>query len=191
MSGPSDLDLLRAVAAGDGEAFEALYARHAAAVMRFLHHLCHDAGLAEDLTQETFVRAWRAAPRFRPEASVRTWLLEIAKRRGWSAAGRRARRAPVWGTTLGAADAAPAGSRTASPAASPSEALAGRDEASRVRDALLALSPKLRVVFVLVRLEGCSFAEAAQIAGVPVGTVKSRMAAAETALRERLTREDA
>jgi RNA polymerase sigma-70 factor (ECF subfamily) len=184
MSGPSDLDLLRAVAGGDRGAFEALYARHAAAVMRFLHHLCHDAGLAEDLTQETFVRAWRAAPRFRPEASVRTWLLEIAKRRGWTASGRRARRARVWGTPLATT------TTRAAPAPAPPEALLRKDEAARVRAALAALSPKLRLVFVLVRLEGCSFAETAVVAGVPVGTVKSRMAAAEAALRERLAGED-
>jgi RNA polymerase sigma-70 factor (ECF subfamily) len=185
MSEPSDAELLRAVADGDRGAFAALYARHAPTVMRFLHHLCHDAGLAEDLTQETFVRAWRAAGRYRPVASVRTWLLEIAKRRGWTAGGRRARRARVWGPALAREPAPPAGG----PA--PAEALQARDEARRVRDALLALTPRLRVVFVLVRLEGCSLGEAAEVAGVPVGTVKSRLAAAEARLRERLGREEA
>jgi RNA polymerase sigma-70 factor (ECF subfamily) len=191
MSEPSDLDLLRAVAGGDRGAFEALYERHAPIVMRFLHHLCHDAGLAEDLTQETFVRAWRAAGRFRPEASVRTWLLEIAKRRGWSATGRRARRAPVWGARLPDEPQRRGGetpSHAGTPAPSPPEALVQRDEAERVREALLHLPPKLRLVFVLVRLEGCSFPEAAEVAGIPVGTVKSRMAAAEAQLRQRLAR---
>ncbi len=181
MTEPSDLDLVRAVAAGDRRAFEALYARHAPTVMRFLHHLCHDAGLAEDLTQETFVRAWRAAPRFRPEAAVRTWLLEIAKRRGWSAGARGARRRSVWGTPMAFGETA-----LASRGDLPADAVERADTARSIRRALLALSPKLRLAFVLVRLEGCSFAEAAEIAGVPVGTVKSRTAAAEARLRERL-----
>ena len=70
----------------------------------------------------------------------------------------------------------------------PTEGLARAEAAQAVTRALGALSPKLRIVFVLVRLEGIGYAETAEIVGLPVGTVKSRAAAAEAFLRKHLAR---
>jgi RNA polymerase sigma-70 factor (ECF subfamily) len=177
-----DRRLMGLVARGDRAAFEALYERHGATVMRFLHHLSRDPGLAEDLTQEVFVRAWRAAPRWRPTAKVRTWLLRIAERRGWTEGAKRSRRARVWG-----APGPRRGPEPSAPLRDPVADLERAEEVAALRDAVAALSPRLRVAFVLVRLQGLSFADAAEVADVPVGTVKSRMAAAEAFLRERLS----
>jgi RNA polymerase sigma-70 factor (ECF subfamily) len=187
--GPSrdeDARLMAAVARGDRGAGERLYEAHAAAVMSLLFHLCHDRPLAEDLVQETFVRAWRAAGRWRPVASVRTWLFAIARHLGWNEGEKRRLRRPVWGS-LGSPEGPPeAEARPTAGPSDPAEALALGEEAERARRALLGLSPRLRLVFVLVRLEGTSLETAAEIAGVPVGTVKSRLAAAEEALRRDL-----
>ncbi len=150
--------------------------------MGFLFRLCADRQLAEDLTQETFLRAWRAAPRWRPLARVSTWLYLIARRLWWNASARRRlrrERGPAHAERQAAGhgpDRAP----------EPLERLARRESAAAVQAALGELSPRLRLVFVLLRLQGCSLRETAQIAGVPIGTAKSRAAAAELTLRRLL-----
>ncbi len=149
--------------------------------MRFLYRLCGDRGLAEDLTQEVFLRVWRAAPRWQPLGKVSTWLFQIAKRVWWDEGSKRSRRAGVWREADGITSDVAGGQPDAA------EQRIARDELTlALQRALTALSPRRRLVFVLVRLEGCSLAEAAAIAGIPVGTVKSRVASAESALRRRL-----
>jgi RNA polymerase sigma-70 factor (ECF subfamily) len=165
------------VALGDRDAFASLYDRHAASIQGFLERLSGDRQVAEDLCQETFLRAWRAAPRWVPTAKVTTWLHLIAKRLWWNRAARRRRRRPA---------GRPVAHDPPAPQAAVLETLARREDAARVRAALDALSPRLRLVFVLLRLQGLSLRDAARVAGVPVGTVKSRVAAAEAALRRAL-----
>jgi RNA polymerase sigma-70 factor (ECF subfamily) len=147
--------------------------------MSFAYHLTFDRAIAEDAVQEAFLRVWRFAGGFRPGNAFRPWLLRIARNlvfeRG--AAWRRAR-APG-----GAPDPAVPAPAEASGEPGDREALR-----SALREALLGLSPPLREAFVLVRLSGRSYAEAAEALDVPEGTVKSRMAAAEEALRARLGR---
>jgi RNA polymerase sigma-70 factor, ECF subfamily len=75
----SDADALRRTAAGDVAAFEAVMARHEAAVLRYLRAVTDDADRAEDVLQETFIAAWRGAHSFRGGASARGWLLTIAR----------------------------------------------------------------------------------------------------------------
>jgi RNA polymerase sigma-70 factor (ECF subfamily) len=165
---------------GDREAFESLYDRYGAPVMRFLHGLCLDRALAEDLTQETFLRAWAAAPRYRPTGRVSTWLFQIAKHRWWTARRRRILRRER------EAVAADLRARERPDDRGPDRGARRHEGAERIRGALLGLSPKLRLVFVLVRIAGLPYREAAKIAGIRLGTVKSRVAAAEAALRKRL-----
>lgn len=180
----TDSELMAAVAAGDREAFAVVYARFAPPLMAFLHHLTFDRQLAEDATQETFVRAWSAAARFRPGARLAPWLYRIAERTAWTAGSARSRRG---GRARGADPEGPATDRAAPPDGSRVEAPAqDREAAEAVRSALTALSEALRTAFVLVRLEGLSYEDAGEILEVPVGTVKSRVAAAETALRRDL-----
>jgi RNA polymerase sigma-70 factor (ECF subfamily) len=138
--------------------------------MAFLFALTADAAESQDLLQETFLKAWRAAPRWVPRAKASTWLFEIARRTAWNAL---AKRRP---TRLSAADAAAA---PGSPQAPPRD----RDLGARLAAAVTSLTPPLRLVFVLVRVSGLPLAEAARVADVPVGTVKSRLAAAEARLR--------
>jgi RNA polymerase sigma-70 factor (ECF subfamily) len=177
------------IAAGDRGAFQELYEAHAPAVMSLLYHLTHDRGIAEDLTQETFLRAWRAAPRWKPRAPVRTWLMTIARRRGWDEGRRRRLRRAVWVTGLPEASGAFDGSRDATRerATSGGEDVGSlverREDAGRARELVRALPPRLRIVFVLVRLLGTDPDEAARIVRVPAGTIKSRLHAAEALLR--------
>jgi RNA polymerase sigma-70 factor (ECF subfamily) len=175
----ADQMLMARVRDGDRQAFETLYGRFGSPVMGFLFRLCGDRSLAEDLTQEVFLRVWRAAAGWRPLGRVSTWIFQIAKHLWWNEAARRRRRR---------GRPAPAGDAAEDGRPSPAERLARVEAAQAVQAALAGLSPRLRLVFVLVRLEGLPYAEAAEVAGIPVGTVKSRAAAAEAALRKRLRR---
>lgn len=159
--------LLQAAGRGDRRAFEALYERFARPLMAFLFAFTRDRALAEDLVQETFVRAWKAAPRWQPRARASTWLFTIARNVAASARPRRRPPGP------------PAPPARAAEQAVPPDPLLGQ----RLAAAVAALSPTLRETFVLVRLNGLSLAETAGIVGAPVGTVKSRLAAAEAQLR--------
>ncbi len=177
---------MAAVAAGDRAAFELVHGRYAPPIMAFLHHLCFDRGLAEDATQETFVRAWRAASRFRPGARLAPWLYRIAQRAAWTAGAARARRG---GRARGEVALGAAGPEAEAPAtaARAADAAAGDHEvAAALREALLRLSEALRATFVLVRMEGLSYEDAAEVLEIPLGTVKSRVAAAESHLRSEL-----
>ena len=182
---PDDVELVRRTAAGDRAAFEALYDRYAAPIMSFLHHLTFDRGLAEDATQVVFLKVWRSASTYRPEFRFSSWLFQIAKNHAYGEIPRWKRRRAAGGEAgvMGTVGATPAGRIDR---AAGDKDLRRAEIARGVEDALETLSDKLRVAFVLVRLEGRSYAEAAEILEVPEGTVKSRMAAAETALRARL-----
>lgn len=174
--GPEE-DLLREVGRGDAEAFEALYTRFAKPLMAFLTALTADASEAQDLVQETFVRAWQAAPRWEPRGRASTWLFTIARH---TASNWRSKRC-VRNTALAHA-ARPAGERADSLPSAPA------DLPVALADAVRDLSEPLRTAFVLARFHGRTLAEIAEIDGVGEGTVKSRLAAAEAALRRVLAR---
>ena len=144
--------------------------------------------MAEDLTQDVFLRAWRAAPRWQPLGRVSTWLFQIAKRHWWNEAAKLKLRRKIRGVggPPGVGVWEDPAAHVAGQDLRPEERLARVEATRAIEAALTRVRRRLRLVFVLVRLEGCSLAEAAQIAGVPVGTVKSRVAAAEATLRRRL-----
>lgn len=153
------------LAARDGDRTALLHAIRAsqADVWRLAAHLVGPDD-ADDVTQDTFVRAWKALPRFRGDSSARTWLLSIARRACVDAVRASVRRRRLTDRVAPAADAA-------DPA----------DVADL--DALVAgLDRDRRAAFVLTQVVGCSYEEAAAISGVPIGTIRSRVARA----RERL-----
>jgi len=126
---------------------------------------------ADDLTQETYLRAFRALHRFEGRSSVRTWLLAIARRVCADALrSRRRRRLTLVGDTaeLEAAGAADLTDRIA--------------EGTAVTDLLARLDADRREAFVLTQLLGLSYADAAEVAGCPVGTIRSRVARARADL---------
>ncbi len=166
--GPDETALLRA-GRGEVAALEALYARFARPLMTFLSALTHDATLAEDLVQETFVRAWQAAPRWEPRAKASTWFFAIARRAAGHAL---AKRRPL------SLAAPPERAAQAAPLAS--------ELGPRLAAAIETLSEPLRAAFVLVRVNGLSLADTAEILEVPEGTLKSRLSAAEARLRATL-----
>ncbi|HEX6312994.1 MAG TPA: sigma-70 family RNA polymerase sigma factor [Acidimicrobiia bacterium] len=131
---------------------------------------CHLVGRddADDVTQDTYVRAWRALPRFRGESSGRTWLLAIARRACADAVRRRVRERRL-AERLRARPAA----RATGPDLAATHGLGELVE---------ALDDDRREAFVLTQLVGCSYAEAAEVCGVAVGTIRSRVARARVEL---------
>ena len=127
-----------------------------------------DAGAADDLTQETFLRAFKALPGFEGRSSARTWLLGIARR---TCADHL--RAVIRRRRLDARMAAQAG--TELPAPDPAHRLSAADLLGR-------LGEERRAAFVLTQVLGLSYAEAAEVEDVPVGTIRSRVARAREEL---------
>jgi RNA polymerase sigma-70 factor (ECF subfamily) len=160
-------------AAGDPLAVAALVRATQAEVWRLCAALV-DRGSADDLTQETYLRALGSLARFEGRSTVRTWLLSIARRTCADALRARRRRR----LTLVRDDAD----------LEAMAAVAAPDDADRigqraaVDDLLARLDPDRREAFVLTQLSGLSYAEAAEVAGCPVGTIRSRVARARADL---------
>jgi RNA polymerase sigma-70 factor (ECF subfamily) len=137
-------------------------------VWRFVASLAGAAD-ADDVTQDVYVRAWKALPGFRGDASARTWLLVIARRACADAVRGHVRRRKVAAREQAETALAPA----ASPDSGAEHALAALVEAQPT---------DRREAFVLTQLLGCSYEEAADVCGVPVGTIRSRVARARADL---------
>lgn len=135
-----------------------------------------DADAADDLTQETFVRAWRALPAFRGDASSRTWLLSIARRTCADALRSRTRRRRL---------------RDALTATAGDAHLADQAEELSLADLVGRLSADRRMAFVLTQVVGLSYVEAAAVCSCPVGTIRSRVARARADLVDALADRDA
>src|SRR4051794_22305298 len=158
---PSDEQLCRAVAAGDGEALAVLYARHAPFVRTLPRRRLRDGGRADDLVQEIFLDVWRGAARFDPErARFTTWLRTIAARRLTDFERRASVRPQL------AAYEAP---EQETPDRS-DEALDRID----VDRALAELPAPQRSTLRMAFWDGLTYAEIAERTRTPLGTVKSR-----------------
>jgi RNA polymerase sigma-70 factor (ECF subfamily) len=170
-----DVTLARAIA-GDRQASDALVERYQVRVFALLARMITGLGrgVVEDLAQDTFLRVFRHLKKFRTDGPARlsTWILTIAARLAIDEL-RRRRPTPV-------AELDPAGASRAD------DNLSRRQIASAIELALADLSPELRAAFLLRELHGLEYAEIAESLGIEIGTVKSRLARARTALRERL-----
>jgi RNA polymerase sigma-70 factor (ECF subfamily) len=173
-----DRQLVRRSRAGDRSAFGALYDRHAARVFHLLRRLTGNVAEAEDLTQETFLAAYGALDSWRGEGAFATWLCGIAFRQY---AGHRRRQARQETESL---DDEPM--LLIAPDADPLAHYERQEQEARIEAAIAALPPLCREVFVLVKVEGLPYREAALWLGVPLGTVQSRLFKAVSLLRAAL-----
>jgi RNA polymerase sigma-70 factor, ECF subfamily len=155
----------RAAGRGDRHALATFVQRTQGDVWRFCAHLI-DPTSADDLAQETYLRAIPALRRFRGDSQVRTWLLAIARRVCAAEIGVRSRDREL-AVRLAAEPGASLGQQPQPPGAQ-----------ATVDSLLAALEPDRRAAFVLTQLLGCSYAEAATVCGCPVGTIRSRVARA-------------
>jgi RNA polymerase sigma-70 factor (ECF subfamily) len=181
-----DATLIERARGGDLASFNILVARHERAVYSVAVRYMRSRELAEDVTQETFLRAWRALDTFRSEAGegLRTWLLRIAANRALDLLRAQARRpADSLDDRLDDQDT------TWEPETadeSPIDFALRGDLAARLEHALGRIHPDQRLVIILSDVQGMPYDEIAAIAGVPVGTVKSRINRGRARLRELL-----
>ena len=172
-----DAALLRRVAGGDRDALGALYRRHAHVVLAQIRLAVGEPGLSEEILQDTMLAVWRGAGSFRGVSQVRSWIIAIALRQARD----RLRRRRV---AVVADESVLSGRAAADPG--PEAQVLERAELAVVAEAIRSLSRGHREVLGLVFGADLTLADAAEVLGVPVGTVKSRLAAARTALARAL-----
>lgn len=171
MSSLSDSELVAAIAAGDREALARLYDLYGGVLFAIGLRMLHDRQHAEDLVHDVFLEAWAAAHTFSPtRGNVRTWLILRTRSRALDLirSPRRARSVPF--------EAVEAPTLAADP--DPLDV-----DGATVRRALAELSNEQRATLELCYFEGLSSPEIAERLGLPLGTVKSRIAAALQRLR--------
>lgn len=170
----TDNELIRRVLAGDEVAERALYDTHVDRVYRLAYRLAGDADLAQDFTQETFVRAFDRLPEFQGRSALSTWLHAITVSVSLNKLRKEKKirerevdlegTAPLYVTT-----------RAAEP-----------DLKDRLKNAIASLPELYRAVFVMYDMEGYTHEEIGNTLGVPVGTSKARLSRAREKLREQL-----
>jgi len=189
MSPPEQAPLEQAMArfaAGDDAALGDVYDLASPAVFRFLARLCRDQPLAEDLTQETFLRIHRARGLYRPGAAVLPWAYTIARRLFLDAVRARKAEPPrASGTVPSSAHDSDVDVVAALPADEPTaeQLLADRQLAGAIDEALARIPERQAVAFRLLKSEGLSVAETAAVMGTTEGAVKLRAHRAYEALR--------
>jgi RNA polymerase sigma-70 factor (ECF subfamily) len=176
-------ELLERARAGDQGALEALLERHQAQVYRFGLKMCRDPEDAKDVLQDTLLAMARSVHGFRGASSLSTWLYAIARsfclkkrRRSKHAPEQRSLESEATAETQALAD----------PGRAPDEEVAGRQVEHALEQAIAALEPMYREVLILRDIEGLTAPEVAEVLGVSVQAVKSRLHRARLSVRGRV-----
>lgn len=178
-----DVRLMLAVRAGDEAAFDALFVRWSAPLLRYLERLVRDPGVAEELAQEVFLRVYRARERYEPDARFSTWLFTIATRLAWNEL-RRPRHRAVHDALEGDEESGPLPLAADQPAA---DVVAdARRTGAAVERALDRLPERQRAALWLAAVEGLSYAEVATLLETTERSVKALVHRARTALAEQM-----
>jgi RNA polymerase sigma-70 factor (ECF subfamily) len=164
--------LLRRIGQGDEDAMAAFYREHGRVVLAHVLLVTGERALAEEIVQDTMLAVWRGADSFRGESSVRSWVIAIA---------RRQTRDRLRGRRLRVVDDAFLADQPSS-GPGPEVTALDRAELAEVKGAIQELALPHREVLGLAFGSGLSLPEVAGVLEIPVGTVKSRLAAARTAL---------
>lgn len=154
---------------GHARAFEVVFDRHGGAAFSLAYRMCGSQARAEDVVQESFLSLWRSVARYdRARGSVRSWILSVVRHRSIDAFRRRAATEARDVRDDWLAERVPAEELT-------DAVVERRDDAHRVRTAMLELPPDQRQVIELAYFGGFSHTEIAQMLELPPGTVKGRM----------------
>jgi len=181
-----DQQLVERAQRGDKRAFELLVAKYQRKLGRLLSRMVRDPAEVEDVTQEAFIKAYRALPAFRGDSAFYTWLYRIAINTAKNYLVALGRRAPTT-TEFDHEDAENFEEAEAlRDAATPESELHGKQIASTVNRAMDALPEDLRTAITLREIEGLSYEEIASLMNCPIGTVRSRIFRAREAIAAEL-----
>lgn len=175
---PDDDTLVRRSQDGDDHAFAELVRRHADLAYRVALRMLRDPHAADDAAQEAFVRAWRSLDGFRSDARFTSWLYRIVVTSCIDHARRRT------------AARLPPDVEVTDPSPSPHDEAAARETADQVLVVVEQLAPGDRAAFVLRTVEGLSYSEVAEILGISVAAVRSRLRRARRQVLARLDQEE-
>jgi RNA polymerase sigma-70 factor (ECF subfamily) len=177
----SSADLIARACAGDSEAFRLIFERYSRPIISFLYDLVNDRSLAEELTQETFVRAYRNLSTMREETRLSTWLFGIARNVAREAIRMRVRSSQNVDldheSVQALSDNAPV----------PVERLLGKELNEVIKRSLAALDEDKRLVFTLKVFQQCSYEEIAEITGFSIAKLKTDLHRARTEMRRRVS----
>jgi RNA polymerase sigma-70 factor (ECF subfamily) len=176
----SSADLVTRVCAGDSEAFRLIFERYSRPVISFIFDMVNDRGLAEELTQETFVRAFRAIRTMRRDTKLSTWLFGIA--RNVARESLRARKRAV--SHLELTDKSVLDLSDNKPV--PVDGVLSKELNDVIRRSLAALDEDKRLVFTLRVLHQCSYEEIAEITGFSLAKLKTDLHRARAEMRRRI-----
>lgn len=186
MDEPVDQELVRRVQNGDREAFDILVLRYQHKLVQLISRYIKDSGEALDIAQESFIKAYRALPRFRGESAFYTWLYRIAINTAKNHLVARARRSSE--NVIDIQDAEQFEGAGHLREYDTPERLLLRDEiAETVMQAIDELPEELRIAISLREFEGMSYEAIAQTMNCPVGTVRSRIFRAREAIDKKIT----
>ncbi|MBN9520962.1 RNA polymerase sigma factor [bacterium] len=184
----TDEQLLARLRAGDRSVFGTLVKRYERELFGYLRRYVGDDDLADDVFQNTFIAVFRKIGQYEPGRAARPWLYAIATNQAIDALRRRTRRGDRSADARTAPDEEgeprPLFELVPAPGPDPGESADRAEQAGRVRAAVDRLPDLLRQVVVLAYFQGLKYKDIADVLGIPVGTVKSRLHAATTKLTE-------
>ena len=177
-----DRELMLSLKNGDTDSLELLHKRHRTNVQRLIRRITGDAAVAEELSQEVFLRVYQARQRYEPTASFSTWLYRIAFNRSlnWLRSQHQHRNTTSF-------DAQPNSlRRLQEPSATPERKLLDREHIERIREVINSLPPRQRQALILHKYEGLDYAQIAARMNTTVPAIKSLLFRTYLSLQELL-----
>jgi RNA polymerase sigma-70 factor (ECF subfamily) len=177
----TDQELVKQVQSGNKNAFNLLVVRHQNKVMNIVSRYVKNSGDVADVTQEAFIKAYRALPNFRGESAFYTWLYRIAVNSAKNYLTSQSRKPPASDVDAQEADYYD-GSDALRENASPEKTLLSQELQTKLFATIEQLPDDLRAAITLREIEGLSYEEIAAVMECPVGTVRSRIFRAREAI---------
>ena len=181
----TDRQLVERVQRGDKRAFDLLSLKYQHRILALVGRYVRDADEVMDVTQEAFIKAYRALPRFRGESQFYTWLYRIAINTAKNHLVSRSRRPPDTDVDINESEFHES-STSLEEIRNPENALATAELEHEIYAAIDALPEELKVAITLREFEGLSYEEIAEVMECPVGTVRSRIFRAREAIERRI-----
>ena len=184
-SAQADKMLVEKVKKGDKRAFDLLVLKYQQKVANIISRYIHDHSEVLDVSQETFIKAYRALPKFRGDSAFYTWLYRIATNTAKNHLAAKGRRPPMDDVEAVTAEQMDTGLRLKEQA-TPENIAMEREVAQTIRQAVDDLPEDLRIAITLREMDGLSYEEIAEAMDCPIGTVRSRIFRARDAIDKKL-----